>query len=108
MKLKEFIYKNVNRIFPKRPNMLVFIPHGGMKNDAYGVDNYKSDNSLTFLNYLLSHYGKDFQYRFAVDYAEKEKVQRVLLEKYHDIDIECFPLFGLEYLGFWSRKKIAV
>lgn len=108
MKLKEFIYKNVNRIFPKRPNMLVFIPHGGMKNDAYGVDNYKSDNSLSFLNYLLSHYGKDFQYRFAVDYAEKEKVQRVLLEKYHDIDIECFPLFGLEYLGFWSRKKIAV
>ena len=39
MKLKEFIYKNVNRIFPKRPNMLVFI-HMGNENDAYGVDNY--------------------------------------------------------------------
>lgn len=108
MNSRWFIYKIVNSIFPKKRNMLVFIPHGGMRSNVYGVNNYKSDNSLSFLNYLLSHYGNKFQYRLAVDYAEFDEMQKKVLKQYPDIDIECFPLFGLEKLSALTRKKLSI
>lgn len=108
MNVRGFIYKNINRILPKKANMLVFIPHGGLRSDAYGVNNYKSENSLAFLNYLLSHYGKKFQYRLAVDCAEFDEVQRCIINQYPDIDIKCFPLFGLEKLSALTRRKLFI
>lgn len=108
MNLKMFICRNINRMLPKKSNMLVFIPHAGLKSNAYGINNYKSDNTLAFLNYLLAHHGRKFQYRLAVDYAEFEEVQETLLNEYPTIDIDCFPLFGFNDLNFATRKKIRV
>lgn len=108
MNIRWFIYKIVNSIFPKKRNMLVFIPHGGLRSDAYSINNYKSDNSLSFLNYLLSHYGNKYQYRLAVDYAEFDKTQKEVQRQYPDVDIKCFSLFGLGKLSALSRKKLSI
>ena len=92
----EYIFKFINYITNKDENMMVFISHGGCQKDKYNINNYKSDNSLSFFNYIIKNYGNKYKYRIAVDYNDFEKQKKIIRDSYpSDIDIDCFPYFNI-------------
>lgn len=88
--------RGVNACIPKQKNTLAFIPHGGCYSDGNSLFNYKSDNALSFLHFLITKYKDKYEYRLAVDCREIEDMQRRLDREYPRIKIRCFVFFAPE------------
>lgn len=104
------IFKLLNRYLKKDSKVVVFIPHGGCLKDAYSMLNFKSDNSLSFMRYIMKNYGTKYKYRVAVDVFEYEKSVKEISGNFSDLDIACFPFFnvwqrGLKYRLYWEIKN---
>ena len=80
----------------KDDNTLAFIPHGGMYANGYDLFNYKSDNCLSFLHYLIERCGGKYKYRLACDVQQYDELSRKLKLEYPNLDIACFPFFGID------------
>lgn len=106
MFLIDCLTRIINLIRDKDERLIVFIPHGGCKADKYSVWNYKSDNSLSFMNYMIATYGNDYKYRIAVDYRELGIQKNKLISLYPNLDINCFPFFHIcgNRLLLWKHK----
>lgn len=104
MIITKFLYQFVNKIRKIDNNMMVFIPHGGCKTDKYSIINYKSDNSLSLLNYIVKKRGNIYRYRVAVDFRELEEQKKLLAITYPNIDIQCFPYFNIKGNNFFVFK----
>lgn len=89
------ILKMLGACLHKSANTLSFIPHGGMKDNGYDLFNYKSDNALALLNYMIKKYGAKYRYRLACDYSQCLDLSDRIKRAYPTIDIECFPFFGI-------------
>ena len=57
----------------KETDTLAFIPHGGMYANGYDLFNYKSDNCLSFLHYLIVRFGSKYKYRLACDIRQYDE-----------------------------------
>ena len=79
----------------KETDTLAFIPHGGMYANGYDLFNYKSDNCLAFLHYLIERFGSKYKYRLACDIRQYDELSKRIKSELPDIDIKCFPFFGL-------------
>ena len=79
----------------KGADTLAFIPHGGMYANEYDLFNYKSDNCLAFLHYLIERFGSKYKYRLACDIRQYDELSKRIKSELPDIDIKCFPFFGL-------------
>ena len=79
----------------KGADTLAFIPHGGMYANGYDLFNYKSDNCLAFLHYLIERFGSKYKYRLACDIRQYDELSKRIKSELPDIDIKCFPFFGL-------------
>ena len=93
--IKEQYLKVLGILTQKEDDMLAFIPHGGMYANGYDLFNYKSDNCLSFLHYLIERYGAKYKYRLACDISQYEDLSNKLKEEYPNIDIKCFSFFGV-------------
>ncbi len=94
--LKERYLKLLGSLAKKENDMLAFIPHGGMFANGYDLFNYKSDNCLSFLHYLIEKCGAKYKYRLACDIQQYPELSRRLKLEYPNIDIVCFPFFGID------------
>ncbi len=77
----------------KDPFMISFIPHGGMLYNGYDIFNYKSDNALTLLHFMIEKYGRKYKYRVACDSLQYNELKKKIQSVYCNIDVACFPLF---------------
>ena len=84
-----------NLVTCKEENTLAFIPHGGMYANGYDLFNYKSDNCLAFLHYLIERFGSKYKYRLACDIRQYDELSERIKSELPHIDIKCFPFFGL-------------
>lgn len=91
--IKEYILRIINGFMKKKPNSLVFIPHGGCYKDGYSILNPKSDNSLSLMDYIIHTYGDLYEYSVAVGYQEYESVSLLVRTTYPNVSIKCFPYF---------------
>lgn len=83
------------RLVQKEADTLSFIPHGGMYANGYDLFNYKSDNCLSFLHYLIVRFGSKYKYRLACDIRQYDELSKRIKSALPNIDIKCFPFFGL-------------
>lgn len=84
------------RLAHKDTGMLAFIPHGGMYANGYDLFNYKSDNCLTFLHYLIERCGARYKYRLACDIRQYDELSKRLKSELPNIDVKCFPFFNID------------
>ncbi len=80
-------------IVVKDKKMISFIPHGGMFDNGYDLFNYKSDNALCLLHYMIKTYGNKYKYRLACDKRQYDNLHKRIKLEFSDIDIDCFPYF---------------
>lgn len=92
---KEKYLKSLGYFTQKEDDMLAFIPHGGMYANGYDLFNYKSDNCLAFLHYLIERCGAKYKYRLACDFQQYDDLSRKLKLEYPSIDVKCFSFFGI-------------
>lgn len=100
--LHSILLKILGASLKKQQDMITFIPHGGMKDNVYDLFNYKSDNALALLNYMINVYGNQYRYRLACDYFQYETLKEKIKNCYPQIDISCFPFFSLP-----TKKRIS-
>lgn len=93
-------------VISKDNNMISFIPHGGMFDNGYDVFNYKSDNALALLHYMIIEHGISYKYRLACDKRQYDVLQNRLKTEFPNIDIDCFPLFQGEGSDFVIHKDL--
>ena len=87
-------------------NMISFIPHGGMYDNGYDIFNYKSDNALALLKYMIVTYGARYKYRLACDFRQYTTLRNRMKSSYPDIDIDCFPLFQGDKSDYLIHKDL--
>lgn len=87
-----------------RPNQLAFIPHGGMYGNGYDLVNYKSDNALSLLVYMINRYGNTYSYRIACDIRQYDGIKDDIKKRFSNINIICVPFLGPHSFR-WSLYK---
>jgi len=93
--LEDKYLKLLGHLAHKEAETLAFIPHGGMYANGYDLFNYKSDNCLAFLHYLIERFGSKYKYRLACDIRQYDELSKRIKSELPHIDIKCFPFFGL-------------
>jgi CDP-glycerol glycerophosphotransferase (TagB/SpsB family) len=83
----------MGQLLRQEDNLVSFIPHGGMYDNGYDVFNYKSDNALALLNYMITTYGSRFKYRLACDLRQYSSLKERIKLEYPNVDTDCFPFF---------------
>lgn len=92
--IANFILKLISRLYKVKDNQIAFIPYGGMAKEMYDLLNYKSDNTLSLLNYILNNTDNKYSLKLACDICQLEKLREIINQKYKDKDISVFPFFG--------------
>ena len=113
-KIFVFLIDSILLIFIKTKNNILFIPHRGFYvNDYASISNYRSDNSLTFLHFLLEN-NLYQDYKFIVASTETEgrlhEEQRFISMKYPHRNILVLDFFDLKYRSILERirRKIII
>lgn len=96
----------VNVCIPKQKNVLAFIPHAGCYSDRNNLFNYKSDNALSFLHFLITTHQDKYEYRLAVDHRELHDMQHRIDREYPGIKIRCFTFFAPEMSRMQRLKTL--
>lgn len=92
--------KLVALFFRPLPNQIAFIPHGGMYDNRYDLSNYKSDNALSLLVYMIERYGARFNYVIACDARQYESIIIDAKRRFPEISVKCvrfFPVNGFRW-----------
>ena len=88
------------------PDQIAFIPHGGIYGNSYDLCNYKSDNSLVLLIYMLRRYGNHFSYRLACDSRQFSDIEKYIKDNYPNIDLSCVHFFGPNSFHWKTYKEL--
>ena len=93
--------------FFRKKKELTFMPHADMCiNDNYSLLNYKSDNTLTFINYLLKNgFLKDKVFNIAV--SQKNDVnllKKYVSENYPGYDVHFYKVY--DSLDLFSKDSV--
>lgn len=81
-------------------SQVAFIPHGGMYDNRYDLHNYKSDNALSLLVYMIERYGTRFKYVIACDSRQYESIIDDVEKRFPGISVKCvrfFPVNGFKW-----------
>lgn len=98
----QIIARAINKIVPKNNSKAVFIPHANGKTDRYDIINYKSDNVLCLINYLISNQKYNFLQKILFIYNSSRLNEYV--EYAHNINPNCNILFlPYSYLSVYKE-----
>ena len=98
--------KLVSFFIKARIDYVAFIPHGGMYGNGYDLRNYKSDNVLCLLVYMINRYGNRFKYRIACDTRQYDSIQNDIHNRYPNLDVSCVHFFGPDNFKWGTYKEL--
>ena len=102
--LRNFFIKVASYFIKAQSDYVAFIPHGGMYGNSYDLTNYKSDNVLSLLIYMINRYGNRIKYRLACDTRQYDAIQNDIRNRCPSLDISCVHFFGPGNFR-WSTYK---
>jgi hypothetical protein len=103
-RIKQLIFKSCNSLCRKDNKSLFFFPHPGCYTDRTSLLNYKSDNAISFLHYMLEYHGKDYTFNIAISCRDNlEWHNKITKEKFHNIDIHYFYFYDNGVLSFYRK-----
>lgn len=95
------VKKAINYCIPKQENGILLMPHSGIYlGNKSSLKNYKSDNVLTFANYLL-HNSSPSEYIFYLASGNNDKIR---LE--NEICKELFPKQKIISFNYYEQDKL--
>ena len=99
-KIKSYIYKTISMCINIDNNIFVFIPHGGCLFDKYNLINYKSDNTLSFLKYIIDNNSVNTNNNVIKD--EKIVNGKKYMTRFYSSSKELTPS---QYGGYLDKKR---
>jgi len=106
IEIRSLFIKFASLFFKPQNNKIAFIPHGGMYDNGYDLSNYKSDNSLSLLIYIINTYGNKYSYRIACDSRHLTSIENDAKKRYPNLDIACVHFFGPKNFQWSSYKEL--
>ncbi len=104
--IRDLFLRTASLFINPLPHQIAFIPHGGMYGNSYDLCNYKSDNALVLLVYMLKRYGNHFSYRLACDSRQFLDIEKYIKDNYANIDISCVHFFGPNSFHWKTYKEL--